>query len=157
MNTADTTTGAAAYRSIVGKIYAPFTVEVEKRWIRSFADAIGDDDPVYRDEAKAQAAGHRTIPAPPTFAFTLAMECAQPFLVLEDLGIDKTRTMHGEQSFRYDRPVFAGDVITGEQKVVEVYDKKGGALTFIVTRTSLADREGQPVGELATTIVVRNA
>jgi acyl dehydratase len=143
-------------RDIVGKTYAPFSVPVEKRWIASFAQAIGEDDPVYVDEAAARAAGHPALPAPPTFGFTIAMECAQPFLVLEDLGIDKTRTMHGEQSFVYHAPIRAGDVIRGEQKVVDMYDKKGGALTFIVTETRLANGRGEPVGALATTIVVRN-
>ena len=142
--------------NLVGKTYPPFTVEVEKRWIRSFAEAIGEDDPVYRDEAAARAAGYPGIPAPPTFAFTLAMERAQPLLVLDDLAVDKTRTMHGEQSFVYQRPICAGDAITGRQTVTDMYDKKDGALTFVLTRTALENQRGEPVGELATTIVVRN-
>jgi len=152
----ETPPSALGWQAIVGKTYASFTVEVEKRWIRTFAEAIGADDPVYRDEAAASALGHPAIPAPPTFAFTLAMERAQPFLVLEDLAIDKRRTMHGEQSFVYQRPIHAGDVIRGAQKVVAIYDKKGGALTFIVTETTLTNQREEKVCELATTIVVRN-
>ena len=144
------------HKSIIGKEYPPFTVEIAKRWIRSFAEAIGDDDPIYRDEQAAKAGRYASIPAPPTFAFTIAMERSQPFLVLEDLAVDKTKTMHGEQSFVYHSPICAGDAITGRQKVVDMYDKKGGALTFIVTETTLDNQRGDRVCELTTTIVVRN-
>ena len=142
--------------NIVGKEYAPFTLAVEKRWIRTFAEAIGEENPIYRDEEAAIAAGYRSLPAPPTFPFTLAMEVRQPFIVLEDLAIDKTKTMHGEQSFVFHRPICAGDAITGRQKVVDMYEKKGGALTFIVTETTLDNQRGDRVCELTTTIVVRN-
>ncbi|HEX8012053.1 MAG TPA: MaoC family dehydratase N-terminal domain-containing protein [Casimicrobiaceae bacterium] len=143
-------------QSLTGREYPPFEVEVEKRWIRSFAAAVGDDDPLYRDEAKARSAGYPSIVAPPTFAFTIAMEARQPLRVLEDLGVDPTRTMHGEQSFRYHRPICAGDLIRGRQRVTAMYDKKGGALTFVVTETALDNQRGERVCELGTTIVVRN-
>jgi acyl dehydratase len=64
--------------------------------------------------------------------------------------------MHGEQAFTIHRPIVAGDVLTGRQKVVDVYERKGGALTFVVTETALRDQRGEPVTDLRTTIVVRN-
>jgi acyl dehydratase len=144
-------------QNLVGREYPPFSVEVEKRWIRSFADAIADDNPIYRDERAAREAGYPSIPAPPTFPFTIAMEAAQPLRVLEDLAVDKTRTMHGEQAFVYHAAICAGDVITGRQKVVDMYEKKGGALTFVVTETRLDNQRGEHVCDLRTVIVVRDA
>ena len=144
-------------RNLVGKTYPAFSVDVDRRWIRTFAEAIGETSPIHRDEDAARAAGYAAIPAPPTFAFTIAMEARQPFLVVEDLGVDKTRTMHGEQSFAYHRPIHAGDTISGRQEIVDMYDKKGGALTFVVARTRLANQRGEPVCDLRTVIVVRNA
>jgi acyl dehydratase len=141
---------------LIGKEYAPFTVAVERRWIRTFARAIGDDDPVSHDVAAARAAGYGDLAAPPTFAFTVAMEAAQPLAVIDDLGVDKTRTMHGEQGFRFYRPIVAGDVITGRQKIVDMYERKGGALTFVVTETRLRDERNALVCDLRTVIVVRN-
>lgn len=85
-------------KSLIGKEYPPFSIEVEKRWIRSFAEAVGDTDPIYFDEAAAQAAGYRSLPAPPSFPFAVAMEANQCFLILDELGIDKRRAMHAEQS-----------------------------------------------------------
>ena len=144
-------------QSLIGKEYRPFTVAVERRWIRTFAQAIGDDDSVFRDAQAARAGGYSDIVAPPTFAFTVAMEAAQPLAVIEDLGVDKTRTMHAEQGFRFHRPIVAGDVLTGRQKIVDMYERKGGALTFVVTETRLSDQRELPVCDLRTVIVVRNA
>ena len=143
-------------KSIIGKEYAPFTVEVEKRWVRSFAEAIGDTSPIYFDESVARAAGYRSLPAPPTFPFALIMDRNQSFMILDQLGIDKRRAMHGEQSFVYHAALCAGDVVTGRQRVVDVYDKKNGALEFLLTETRLENQNGEHVCDLRTTVVVRN-
>jgi acyl dehydratase len=143
-------------RAMIGKEYPPFTLDVEKGRIRQFAQAIGDDNPVWSDEATAKAQGFQAIPAPPTFGFTLAMDAQQPFLVLGDMQIDKRKSMHGEQIFTYHAPILAGDTITGRQKIVDMYDKKGGALQFIVTETRLSNQRNEPVADLRTVIVVRN-
>lgn len=143
-------------KHIIGRQYPPFVVEVEKRWVRSFAEAIADANPVYSDEAAAAAAGYPSLPAPPTFPFAIIMEREQSFMILDELGIDKRRAMHAEQSFVYHADLCAGDVVTGKQTVVDVYDKKNGALEFLVTETKLHNQRGEPVCELRTTVVVRN-
>lgn len=142
-------------RNIVGKEYPPFTVEVEKRWIRSFAQAVGEANPIYLDERAARSAGFRSMPAPPTFPFTLIMEANQSFMVLDELGVDKTKAMHVEQAFEYFADLCAGDVVTGRQRVVEQFDKKGGAMHFIVTAIRLENQRGEHVCDLRTTVVVR--
>jgi acyl dehydratase len=143
-------------KSVIGKEYPPFTVEVEKRWVRSFAEAIGETAPVYFDESAATSAGYRSLPAPPTFPFAMIMERNQSFMILDELGIDKRRAMHAEQSFVYHTDLCAGDVITGRQKVIDVYDKKNGALEFLVTEIRLENERGEHVCDLRTTVVVRN-
>ncbi len=143
-------------QSIVGREYAPFTVEVEKGRLRAFAKAIGETNPVYLDEAAAHDAGYRSLPAPPTYAFTIMMDADQGFKVLEDFGIDKARTVHGEQGFVYHRDICAGDVLSGRQRIVEFAEKKGGALQFITTEIALVNQDGLPVCELRLVIVVRN-
>jgi acyl-coenzyme A thioesterase PaaI-like protein len=56
--------------------------------------------------------------------------------------------LHGEQEFNYHRPVFAGDVLVGEGKVVDAYEKqsKGKTMTFVVVETAFSDQAtGEPV------------
>lgn len=143
-------------KSVIGKQYPPFTVEIEKRWVRSFAEAIGETNPIYFDEAAAKDAGYRSFPAPPTFPFAMIMDANQSFMILDELGIDKRRAMHGEQSFDYHADLCAGDVLTGRQKVIDVYDKKDGALEFLVSEIRLENQRGEHVCDLRTTIVIRN-
>jgi len=84
------------------------------------------------------------------------MEANQSFMILDELGIDKRRAMHAEQGFSYRGDICAGDVLTGTQKVTDVYDKKNGALEFLVTEIHLQNQNGEHVGDLRTTVVVRN-
>ena len=51
---------------------------------------------------------------------------------------------------------YVGDRITCQQKVVDIYDKKGGALWFVVSETELKDQSGKPVAKAKGITVVRN-
>ena len=42
-------------QSFIGHEFPPFTAEVEKGRLKFFAQAIGETDPIYTDEAAAQA------------------------------------------------------------------------------------------------------
>ncbi|MBC8258107.1 MAG: MaoC family dehydratase N-terminal domain-containing protein [SAR324 cluster bacterium] len=144
------------YKNYINKTYEPFTIEVEKGRLRFFAQAIGEQNPIYQEESTAQEAGYESIPAPLTFPFSITMDAGQSFNVLEDMGIPKTKAVHGEQGFIYHKPICADDVVTGQQKIVDIYEKKGGALLFIVTEISLSNQRNEPVCDLQSTIVVRN-
>ncbi len=52
-------------RNAVGKESAPKVFEVEKGHIRRFAEAVGDPNPMYRDEAYARKSRYGNIIAPP--------------------------------------------------------------------------------------------
>ncbi|MDA1349146.1 MAG: MaoC family dehydratase N-terminal domain-containing protein, partial [Chloroflexi bacterium] len=54
-------------RAAIGSESEPVTWEVEKGEIIRFAQAIGDPNPVYSDEAAARKSRHGGIIAPPTF------------------------------------------------------------------------------------------
>ena len=53
-------------------------------------------------------------------------------------------------------PVHVGDRITCQQKVIDIYDKKGGALWFVVSETEMKDQSGKPVARARGITVVRN-
>jgi len=140
----------------IGLELEPLTVEVEAGRLRFFAKATGQTDPVYLDEAAAQAAGYRTLPAPPTFIFSLELEQADPFKFIKALNIDISRVLHAEQSFVYNRHICAGDTITLKSRVEDIYDKKGGALEFVVMKTLATDQNDISVAEMTRLLVVRN-
>lgn len=143
-------------RKHIGRTFAPHTVDVEKGRLRFFAKATGQDDPVYVCEETARAAGYSSLPVPPTFLFSMNMEKPDPFENLDKMGIEIARVLHGAQSFTYHKPVCAGDSLTFTTQVVDIFDKKGGALEFVVQRTDVTNHQGEKVAELGQTLVVRN-
>ncbi|WP_339951413.1 MaoC family dehydratase N-terminal domain-containing protein [uncultured Albimonas sp.] len=143
-------------RKYIGHELAPLTVEVERGQLLFFAKATGQADPIYLDEAAAKAAGYRALPAPPTFLFSLDLKRPNPFALYDELGIDLNRVLHGEQAFRYGAAICAGDVITLRAKIVDIYDKKGGALEFIVSDCTATNQNGEDVGGMTRSAVVRN-
>ena len=135
--------------------FDPLEVEVERGRLRFFGRAIGETNPVYLDTAAAKAGGHPDIPVPPTFFFSLGMEAPEPFGYLDELGVDLRRILHGEQSFEYHALAHAGDRLTLQDRIVDVYAKRGGALEFIVKQTEIT-RGGAPIADVRSVIVVQN-
>ncbi|MEJ8845853.1 MaoC family dehydratase N-terminal domain-containing protein [Variovorax rhizosphaerae] len=143
-------------RSFIGHEMPPFSVPVEAGRLRFFAKATGQADPVYSDESAARAAGHPGLPVPPTFLFCLEMEGPNPAAIRDLLGLDYRRLLHGEQSFKYHAPAHAGDVLRFTQRIEDIYDKKGGALEFVVRRTLVDNQRGERVAEMRAVTVMRN-
>ncbi len=129
----------------VGKIYPPFTVRVEHGKIREFAEALRDDNPLYRDEEVARRSPFGSIIAPPTLSRNFWWEGTQG---QEDLGYDPRYRIHGEQEFEYLQPIRAGDVLTGQVKIAQMYEKpgkRGGKMTFAVVETTYKNTKGETV------------
>ena len=140
----------------IGHQFPPFTAEVEKGRLRLFAKAIGETNPIYTDEAAARDAGYRTIPAPPTFTMVLDMDGPELLPVLDLLQLDIARILHGNQEFEYFQPIYAGDQITVTARIADMFDKKGGALDFVVMEHSYTNQEGELVAKATSTLVHRN-
>jgi acyl dehydratase len=140
----------------IGHTLPRYTVDVEKGRLRFFAKAIGQTDPVYSDDAAARDAGHPALPVPPTFLFCLEMDSPNPAAVRELLGIDIGRVLHGEQHFTYHAMAYAGDRLSFEQRIADIYDKKNGALEFVVRETRVTNQHGALVAALRGVTVVRN-
>ncbi|UVE16007.1 MaoC family dehydratase N-terminal domain-containing protein [Pseudomonas sp. LS44] len=145
-----------ADKNLIGRSLGVTRSEVEKGRLRFFAKAIGETDPVYTDEAAAEAAGYPSLPAPPTFLACLESEGRNPQSIVEDvIGFDLGRILHAEQSFDYHRMAFAGDVLTFDTRIVDVYDKKGGALQFVVQECRVTNQRGEHVADLRSSLVQR--
>ncbi|MET3918832.1 acyl dehydratase [Variovorax sp. OAS795] len=143
-------------RRHIGHDLPPFQVVVEKGRLRFFAKATGQTDPVYTDEAAAGDAGHPGLPVPPTFFFCLEMEAPNPAAIRELLGMDYRSLLHGEQGFSYHAMAYAGDTLTFRQRIEDIYDKKNGALEFVVRKTRVSNQRDELVAELRCITAVRN-
>ncbi len=140
-------------RSLVGRESEPVVLEVERGAIRHFAEAIGDQNPIYDDEAAARAAGFPGLAAPPTFAAVLASN--ERFRQALDLGPGSY--LHGEQSFEYGRPIVAGDRVTVRSRVAEVTERPGasGPAEILIIEDEGRDAGGALLFRARQTLVLR--
>ncbi|MFK0089620.1 MaoC family dehydratase N-terminal domain-containing protein [Pseudomonas sp. NPDC090755] len=143
-------------KSHIGAVVSSHNVSVEAGRLRFFAKATGQRDARYTDPAAALDAGYPNLPVPPTFLFCLDMEAPNPRATMDLLNIDIGKVLHGEQSFKYHQMAFAGDCLHFESRIVDIYDKKGGALEFVVRETRVTRQSGELVAELRNSLVVRN-
>ncbi len=129
---------------------------IERGRLKFFAQAIGETDPVYTDEAAARDAGYADLPAPPTFLFAAELDSGALFALLDRLGVPLGKVLHGEQRFEYLAPVVAGDMVTVSSRIADLYDKKNGALEFIEIESRAVNQHGTPVARLRSVTVVRH-
>lgn len=142
-------------KTFIGKVLPAFLATAEAGQLRFFAKATGETNPIYFDESAARDAGHPGLPLPPTFLFSL--EILQPAKAWRaEMGIEPSRVLHGEQSFTYHRMAYAGDTLRFESRIADIYEKKGGALDFVVRETHVSQQDGEHVADLRSVLVHRN-
>ena len=139
----------------IGRQLPTFLATAEAGQLRFFAKAIGETNPIYFDEQAARDAGHPGLPLPPTFLFSLEFQIPSNTW-RDELGIVTARILHGEESFRYHRMAYAGDTLRFDVRIADIYDKKGGALEFVVRETRVTNQHGEHVADLRSVLVQRN-
>ena len=141
-------------RDYLGRTYPPTEpYEVSRVKIAEFASAIGDPNPLYRDREAAQAAGHRDVPAPPTFAIVITMPGNARAVMDPGLGVNYAMVVHGEQGFEYSRPIYAGDIVTCQSTISDIHD--AGRNVLLTTETQIRTVEGELVCTAHSTLVER--
>ena len=127
--------------------------EVSRVKIAEFAQAIGDLSPLCRDQAAAQAAGYPDVVAPPTFAIVITMASSGHAMADEDLGLDYSMVVHGEQRFSHARPLHAGDVVVAQTTITDITPRR--TMTMLTTRTDITTTGGEHVCTALSTLVER--
>ncbi|KPH01494.1 acyl dehydratase [Pseudomonas sp. RIT-PI-q] len=140
----------------IGRQLPTFLATAEAGQLRFFAKAIGETNPIYFDEQAARDAGYPGLPLPPTFLFSLEFQIPSNAW-RDELGIVTARILHGEESFRYHRMAYAGDTLRFDVRIADIYDKKGGALEFVVRETRVTNQHGEHVADLRSVLVQRNS
>ena len=120
----------------LGQESAPQTMDVEKGAIIKFAQAIGDDNPLFNDEMASRDSRLGGLIAPPTFLRSAVS--ARPDLPF-DVPFD--RVLDGGSDWEYFAPVRPGDQITSVSRIEDINERNGSIglmliSTIVITYTN---------------------
>ena len=148
--------------SYIGRKLPLIRYQVDASKIRELAMAIGDDNPLFMDRAAAQAAGHPDIVAPLTFPTLFRFwggtaAGAETRSLLQQMGANVLRILHGEEEYEYFSLLQPGDDITGELEILSIDRKEGisGVMDMVKTRATYRRQTGEVVVIARATMVVR--
>ncbi len=138
------------YGEFVGLSSEPVENTVEKGAVQKFAEAIGDPNPFYVDEAYALQGCHERLLAPPTFPRTFDYGYV-PGLELPEAGL-----IHGEFYISYERPLYVGDEVLCSLKLKDSYDKesRNGLLGFLFFERISESQDGARIFTMNDTVIV---
>jgi hypothetical protein len=128
-------------RARIGSTAPPISGMVEGGHLKRFAEAIGDKNPRWLQEA------------PPTFLVALVPTSVH----LEEAEEYGKGWLNGGNRFEYFEAVKVGDRITAVGRVADVYEKTGssGSLLFIIFETEYTNQHGRAVARLRGTAIRR--
>jgi acyl dehydratase len=139
--------------ALKGKEYQPVSFSVERDHVLRFADAIGEDQPIYRDPRPARDAGYAEQVAPPTFVTTMQIMTSGQVVVDQELGLNYSLVVHGEQEYEWRRPVVVGDLLSAVPRIADIYAK--GPHEYLVIEAEITDAAGELVVVSRTTLLSR--
>jgi len=134
-------------RKAVGVESDPSVFEIEKEPIRRWAEAIGDPNPLYRDEEYAKKCGYDSIIAPPAFIGQYAYPVKSGRSPREMFESPFKRNLNGGSEYEFFIPIQAGDVITATSKLADIYERKGslGPMLIRIMETTFKNQKGETV------------
>jgi acyl dehydratase len=144
--------------SYIGKTLPAIRYQVDRSKIRELARALGDTNPLFHDVDAARAAGYRDLVAPVTFPTLFRFwGGTETRGILEAMGGNIMRLLHGEEEYEYFDVLQAGDDITGQLEIVGIETKEGrsGIMDFVKTQATYRNQDGNVVVIARATMVLR--
>jgi acyl dehydratase len=138
--------------------------DVTRKDIRRFAQAIGEEHPVYYDEDYAKNTQYGTIVAPPLFCQMFTFEDVPANRLPNDgspveidVPVPAHRTVGGGSTYEIFQRVKVGDTITVKSALKDVFTKEGrsGRLYFIIVETEFFNQKDELVAKETATYIKR--
>lgn len=132
---------------LVGTESPPATVCVDKSRIRQFARSVGLDDPAYFDEAAAKQAGYPGLIAPLTLPIALGQDVDPGGGEMPRIKWNVATLLHEGTEIIFDRPIFAGDVLTMKSQLKSITEREGksGKRVIYTIEQAFYDPQGRRV------------
>lgn len=150
-------------KSWIGReAHYPAREELGRASIRYFALALGDDNPLYVDDAYARQAGYPSVIAPPTLIcetcqYAHRRPSAEGYIGHEwHLPVPNARLIRAGNDYEFMRPVLPTDRICVTwtlESIVEKPSSRGGTQLFVASVARYRDAQGEVVAVNRETIV----
>ena len=147
-----------ADKSKIGVKLPTYLLKVERVKIRELMEAIGDDNPIYREKSKAEAEGYADTPCPPTYITMAFQEFTGAYLdIFKMLEVPLEHVLHGEEEYEYNGEIFPGDVLHCHMSCESIVEKetRSGSLDLITLQTIFTNQKDQSVLKARSLIVER--
>ncbi len=147
-------------KQFIGKVDPPHVREVEKGAIRRYADAVGNDNPLYYDEEYARKSRYGSIIAPPGFFGWAKKTIPSSEGLIGVMGAmieaGYAGILDGGMAYDFFLPVRAGDTLVASPKVLDVTAKEGKTKMMIVRfETTYYNQNGDLVAKSYHTLIGR--
>jgi acyl dehydratase len=142
-------------RAVIGREYDRLTYPaVTADELIAYAKTLGVTDPIYLDEASAEAGPFGGLVAFPTFVVKLRGNQHMPKEVAREMSIGG---FDAGKDITFGVPIRPGDVITATSTITELYEKTGrsGSMWFVVFRQHLTNQRGESVADVDSRIMQR--
>lgn len=134
-------------RSFVGRVYPEQRYRVEAEVIHAYARAINEDNPSFIDSFPGG-----DLVAPPLFPAVYHPRALSAVVGDPELGIDFTRTLHGEQDMHFHSVIRPNDTISTRARIEAIEETdRGEALSLALESTN---QDGQPVETTLLTLLM---
>lgn len=148
----------------VGRTFGPFAMpeEISASDVRRYADATGDRNPLWLDEAYARSYGYEGRIVPPTLVVDLSWR-------MREEEADATRAWHfalplppnysdarnAGREIEWLRPVYVGDRLSIEHRIVDIQVRQGraGLGVYVTRRSEYMNQKGEVVARVTHTLV----
>ncbi len=148
-------------KECIGMVDPPSVYEIEKGAIRRYADAVGDDNPLYKDEEYAAKTKYNSIIAPPGFfgwpigETTMGKGASQVINAAFNAG--HYRLLDAGKSYEFFLPIRPGDTLIGYAEIEDIAEKEGkSGMMFIVTfKTTYKNQNGNIVANAYQSMIFR--
>ena len=147
-------------KQYIGKVDPPHLREVEKGAIRRYADAVGDDNPLYCDEEYARKSRYGCIIAPPGFfgwaKKTISSSEGLVGLIGAMIEAGYAGILDGGMAYDFYLPVRVGDTLVVSPKVADITLKEGKTKMMILRfEASYTNQNGDLVAKSYQTLIGR--
>jgi hypothetical protein len=152
-------------KQYIGKADSPTVREVERGAIRRYADAVGNQNPLYYDEEYAHESIFGGIITPPGF-FGWPTKTSPSAVGLPHVIVDLqatlanngfSRMLDGGISYDFFLSVYAGDILICWPKISNITEKEGksGAMMVCYFEITYLNQNGDMVARSKQTLIAR--